>query len=495
MKKPRRNRKKKSKLQLFPVKVALILILPSIVLYLFFSIWPIVYSIYIAFTDANAINIASQPKIAELEKIKEHIVTYLKSHKQEISVKLKEVEDLLRETLDNLRTFKQFLENATPATLTQQKINEYQKKIGLPLQTALSIVTSNQTFLYLYKDFSDPLSKAYTSINNMWGSISSIMGFKLFLSEEDVKQIKEKALPMISTAENELEKSLTIIARIDKDYNAYINSVVSDLNRKIDQLSLHFIGLGNFEKLFSDARFPYSILKTLLYVITSVPLKVAVGVLLAFLFSSPAIYGRKYMRALLLIPWALPVLLSVTTWRMLFVPGEGPYAQIMSSILGYKFNIYTHEWDAFFVYNIVEMWLAYPFIMTVTMGAITGIPKELIEAAYIDGASVFTRFRKIMLPLTAKPILFATFMTTGASLQAFMVPLLINGGGPAKTIYLPGFPPALGNANEMIVLYGYNRAWLDQEYGLSAAAYLIVVAILLVYALIWFYYFYKKGGK
>ncbi len=145
------------------------------------------------------------------------------------------------------------------------------------------------------------------------------------------------------------------------------------------------------------------------------------------------------------------------------------------------------------MYNIVEMWLAYPFIMTITMGAIASVPKEFIEASYMDGISVFSRFRKIMLPLTIKPILFATILTSGASLQAFMVPLLINDGGPTTMIKLPGFTSTLGNANELMILYGYNRAWLDQQYGLSTATFLVVVAILFIYALIWFYFIYRRG--
>jgi len=87
------------------------------------------------------------------------------------------------------------------------------------------------------------------------------------------------------------------------------------------------------------------------------------------------------------------------------------------------------------------MWLAYPFIMTVTMGAIASIPRELIEAAYIDGASAWLRFRKVMLPQVIRPILFATILTTGSSLQAFMIPLLINSGGPEGMIRILGFDP------------------------------------------------------
>jgi len=100
-----------------------------------------------------------------------------------------------------------------------------------------------------------------------------------------------------------------------------------------------------------------------------------------------------------LTPWALSPLFSITTWRILFIPGQGPLPRALDPFVpGGSFSITSNEWQAFFVYNIVEMWLVYPFIMTITMGAIASIPRELIEAAYIDGASAWLRFRKVMLP-------------------------------------------------------------------------------------------------
>ncbi|MFN3268113.1 MAG: carbohydrate ABC transporter permease, partial [Zestosphaera sp.] len=87
---------------------------------------------------------------------------------------------------------------------------------------------------------------------------------------------------------------------------------------------LMFIGLSNFIQLFSDPAFYYSLLKTLLFLATSVPLKILVGVGLAFLLSTPLIYGRKIMRGLLLTPWALPAILSVMIWRGVLDPRYGP---------------------------------------------------------------------------------------------------------------------------------------------------------------------------
>ncbi len=487
------SKSSKKRLVLYPVRIAAVLAITSIILYIFFSIWPLTYSIYIAFTDANATNIASDPKIAELKSIYDSSKNYLLNNKDKIISYAKEVDNNINSTILQLNMFKEYLQNVTPQTFSTDIINNYRNNINGYLLRIIQIVNSNETYFYYYTELRNTLSKAYTITNSMWNDVDNIIGFKLFYTQEDINKIKDSSLPKIGMIVNELTNSSMILKTIEENYDSFIETVLSDVSNEINRLSMHFVGLQNFVTLFTDSRFPYSILKTILFVLTSVPLKVIFGIIIAFLFSSPMIYGRKIMRAMLLIPWALPVLLSVTTWRMLFAP-DGPLALILGQMLNYKFSIYTHEWDAFFVYNIVEMWLAYPFIMTITMGAIASVPKEFIEASYIDGISVFSRFRKIMLPLTIKPILFATILTSGASLQAFMVPLLINDGGPTTMIKLPGFTSTLGNANELMILYGYNRAWLDQQYGLSTATFLVVVAILFIYALIWFYFIYKRGS-
>lgn len=479
--------------KLYPSKVALLLIVSSLILYLFFTIVPIAYSIYIAFTDANAINIASDPKIRELRSIRNSIESYLRENKESVLEEVDKAILLTKKLMGRLEELKEYMNRITVKNFSRSRFGSYKLFIRQTLASLLSIVKSNRTFLYYYKDLRSSLDIASRTISYMWSECDRITGFKLLLSEGDINRLREATVPRLKIVIKELNRSLTDLGNVRKDYELYISKTLESIDAEIDRLSVHFVGLKNFKTLFTDSRFPYSILKTLLFVATSVPLKVSVGVALAFLFSSPSIYGRKVMRTLLLTPWALPVLLSITTWRILFSPGGGPLSSLLTMTLDRPFSIYTNEWDAFLVYNIVEMWLAYPFIMTVTMGAITGVPKELIEAAYVDGGSKFRVFKDIMLPLTARPILFATIMTSGASLQAFMVPLLINGGGPTTHISLPGLRSALGNANEMMVLFGYNRAWLEQDYGLSTASYLVVVIILFIYAAAWFYMIYKGG--
>lgn len=491
-------RKLRNTLQLYPVKIALILVLPSIVLYLFFMIWPIAFSVYLAFTDANNYNIAPSPaKLHELYSLRASIMAKLDENKdliQNYALQGRELANSILRDLDILHSY--FMEvNKTGEEVNTTLVKQYLEDIQDNMDKLVAIVKNEDTFFLRYKPIGGNVSTANSILQEkIIAKLQSIIYFPVGgvkLSKEDLRNIIN-SIDFMSSSLNKASAGFNVVIN---NYDEFKKGVVSDIDKEIDKLTLHFVGTENIEKLFTDARFVYSILKTLLFVATSVPLKVAVGVALALFFSSPYVYGRKVMRALLLTPWALPVLLSVTTWRMLFLPREGVMARLFSAITGTSFEIFTNEWHAFIVYNIVEMWLAYPFIMTVVMGAIAGIPKEIIEASYIDGASSWLRFRKIILPEVASSVMFVTILTSGASLQAFMVPLLINGGGPTGTINIFNLPPRIGNLNEFLILFGYNRAYIDREYGYAAAAYLIAVVFLMIYVLIWFRYMRPKGGR
>ncbi len=479
---------------LYPLRVAVLLVIGSVIVYFTFSIIPITYSIYIAFTDASGKNIAPGPKLYELIEAKKNITTYLELRREYIVSEATKAKILVEEIIVLLDELALHIVKSTPENLSLAVISRIRGDVDLRLIEVSSIVGSEFTKLYLDPRILEPLDGALRTLDyKVWQSIDLQLLYKIHVEEEDLEKLKRTTIPAVEEAIGLLRESSRALESLSTNYGEFVERAVAELDRRIEELTLDFVGMRNFKRLFEDARFPYSILKTLLFVATSVPLKVLTGVALAIIYTSPHVYGKRFMRALLLLPWAIPILLSVTTWRILFTPERGFLQLLINDYLGYRIDIYVNEWHAFAVYNIVEVWLAYPFVMTVTMAALASIPKEYLEAAIVDGARGLQLIRSIIIPLILRPVAFAAILTTGASLQAFMIPLLINNGGPAKLISLPGFTPATGYSNEMMVLYGYNRAWLDQDYGLSTAAFLIVVSILLVYAIAWYYLLYRRG--
>lgn len=464
--------KQASKRSIFPLRVALLLILPSLALYLFFNTWPMIFSIGIAFTNATRENILPNPdRIKSLENAIACAKT-LRDNPEYRSKMASLYNDLTRQVDGLIYSFNQTItmieRGENPAETNIFYVDDLSKNVS---NTAKRISRSIQSF-FDCSSLGYPTGEMLTpsSILDKLDRLSALSGK---INAENLYNISLRGLNITLSLKEDLA--------LFQNPELYFNSSIQRFQEDLDRLELKYVGGSNFARLFGDPRFYYSLYKTLLFVATSVPLKVGLGVLLAIFYSSRYIIGRKGLRALILVPWAMPFLLSAITWRYLFLP-NGQLGQF------FGLNMNSNEWHAFLIYNLFEAWLAYPFIMTVTQGALSGISKDVIEAAYVDGASVWTVTRRIMLPLISRPLLVATALTTGASLQAFMIPLVLNGGGPTGMIRVPFLDAtAYGPLNEMLILFGYNKITNPTEgfdFGYGASIYLVILAIILSYVFV-----------
>jgi len=466
---------------LFPTKIALILVLPSLILYLFFNIWPMIFSIGIAFTNADRLNILPNPE--KIRDLKNAIACaeYLKESTEyrEKAVDLLIKTDLtLQNVKSNFTEIKRILDTSKPWEEIKTEIGFY--------------VDNLYRLRFRVKRIPEEVRMYFNCIELGYVTRAELIPGDVLIDLDTLFKILSEILVYYQGdhvqlftrhVESGLNKTTTLLEffhMLERNYEDYLDKYIESARVELEKLELKYIGFENFNRLSRDPRFYNALYKTLLFVATSVPLKVSIGVLLALFYSTPMIYGRKALRALLLVPWAIPFLLSALTWKFLFHPGEGQLGAL------FKLDMYNYEWHAFLVYNLFEAWLAYPFIMTITMGALSGLSKDVIEASMVDGAGIRDRVFKIILPLIAKPLTLATILTTGASLQAFLIPLIINGGGPVGRIEIPGVGWAVGYRNEMLILFGYNKIMIDQEYGYAASIYLVVIGIILIYVSIWF---------
>lgn len=234
-----------------------------------------------------------------------------------------------------------------------------------------------------------------------------------------------------------------------------------------------FIGAANYQDLFSNPRIFRAIGLSLLFVATSVPFKILAGLLFASVLNSERVWGKPVLRSLAILPWVVPIVFSVVAWRGMFTIEFGAVNQVLGSVGLQPVNWLYNATNAFVVYNIVEVWLAYPFVMTVLLGAMQNISPELYESSAMDGAGVWRKLRSITLPLIKKPLVFAAVMTSIASLTAFLVPFMINEAGP-------------GRANDFMMVYGYKEAFFGGRYGYASAFMVIsalVCAVFIVIAL------------
>ncbi|WP_252700771.1 carbohydrate ABC transporter permease [Natronosalvus vescus] len=230
--------------------------------------------------------------------------------------------------------------------------------------------------------------------------------------------------------------------------------------------------LGNYVEVLADPVFWNSIGVTWLFVGFSVLLKVAFGIALAMVLTSDRIRGKRYLRSIVIIPWALPPIFTITIWSGVFSSARFGLANQFLIWLGFEHQAFFQDrWLAFTTYLITEMWLAYPFMVIITVSALQAVPDELIDAAKVDGAGFFHRFLNVTAPAIKRPVMFASILTAAASFQQFLIPYVFNRGGP-------------GRDNELIILYGYREAFSFNEYGAGAAIMLTAVVFIAIFMLI-----------
>jgi arabinogalactan oligomer/maltooligosaccharide transport system permease protein len=246
----------------------------------------------------------------------------------------------------------------------------------------------------------------------------------------------------------------------------------------------HYIGAKNYQYVIQNTggAFIHVLLSTTLYVVACVGLYVSLGLITAMALNHPKVKGRGIWSILLILPWAVPTFITALVWKFLYDYNFGPINQLIR-VITHNPNAGIGWLDqpvaAFIAVVIVNIWMSYPFFMTISLGALQSIPAELMEAARVDGASPWQRFRFVMLPLLRPALLPATILSAITTFQMFNTVYLITQGGPftSGNINDPG-------ATEFLIVYMYNRVENFGNflvfYGRVASIAVLVFAVLLV---------------
>ena len=238
------------------------------------------------------------------------------------------------------------------------------------------------------------------------------------------------------------------------------------------------VWFDNYIEVFSEGSFVRVTLTTLLWTVTNVSAHVIIGLCLAMVLNRD-IYGKKIYRTILLLPWAIPSFISVLVWRGMFQP-----AGFINQQLGIdSFDYFSSTGTALTIVILVNIWLGFPFMMMVFSGALQTIPKDLYEAAAIDGVSNFNQFKNITLPLlkpTLVPVSLLGFIWT---FNMFNVIYLMTSGGPVVEIGGPG-------GSDILITYVYDLAFPGGYYGLAAAWSVIIFLMLFAFSV-----YYAKVSK
>lgn len=233
--------------------------------------------------------------------------------------------------------------------------------------------------------------------------------------------------------------------------------------------SWELIGPRQYVKIFTEPTHPefYSVFgKTIIWTAVNLFFHVTLGVFLAIILNRP-LGGKSVIRTLLILPWAIPQYIVALTWRGMFNYEYGSINIILTKYL----NLPAVEWlksptEAFLACILTNVWLGFPFMMVVALGALQSIPHELYEAADIDGAKWHHKLRTITLPLI-RPVMIPA-ITLGV-IWTFnnlnIVWLVSNAGEPADNTHI-------------LVSLVYKAAF--NYYGFSQAAALSMVIFLIL---------------
>ncbi|MDE0708616.1 MAG: extracellular solute-binding protein, partial [Candidatus Poseidoniales archaeon] len=234
-----------------------------------------------------------------------------------------------------------------------------------------------------------------------------------------------------------------------------------------------WVGLENFITVLTSAGFLRVTLFTLIWTVANVVAHVGLGLGLALVLDNPHVRGRTAYRTALLLPWAIPSYISVLVWKGMLQP-EG----LIDSVLGTDFEMLADPTGAKTLVILVNIWLGVPFMMMSLSGAIQALPREMYEAAEVDGISSWHQFRHLTLPNLKSALVPLSLLGFIWTFNMFNVIYLMTDGGPNLRFGEPG-------ETDILITYVYDVAFRDGAYGVAAAWSVVIFIMLVVFS--WVY--------
>lgn len=231
-----------------------------------------------------------------------------------------------------------------------------------------------------------------------------------------------------------------------------------------------FIGFENYVRVLTSALFWEYFANTLFYAIISVFGGLVIQLGIALMLNTDLPYQRAW-QTLILLPWAVPHVISAQVWKMMFNPTFGAinWALIELGLIADGINWFSGKWVAFFTIIVTDIWIRTPLVVLILLAGLKTIPDDLYEAARIDGAGVWDRFVHVTLPQLRSALIVALVIRTILALRAFELIYALTLGGP-------------GDATTVVGLDIWQRLMKFSEPGTAAAEAVVLVAV--IYALI-----------
>ena len=235
----------------------------------------------------------------------------------------------------------------------------------------------------------------------------------------------------------------------------------------------NFVGFRNYIRVLTDEKFYNTLILTFKWAVLTIVIKIVIGFIMALLLNAE-LYFKKALRFLVLIPWAIPQVVVAILWTWIL---DGQYGYLNYYLQKFGFVEEAIRWLsdpnlALISTSIVDAWIGIPLITMIFLSGLSSIPDSLYEAAMVDGANLFQRFRYITLPAMKKVFLIALTLTTIWTFNSFNVIYVLTGGGPM-------------DATETMMIKIYHEAFGKYNLGMSSTLSIIVFIILTILSILY----------
>ncbi|RXT15245.1 carbohydrate ABC transporter permease [Ammoniphilus sp. CFH 90114] len=405
------------KLDLSEKHIGYLLVLPALLIIIVIAIWPVVRSFWISLYDIR-LNDPTKTEIhstygIDLERYVGTMPTLLRA----IDREMKQAEP---EGATRLESIRENLANLDQVIRTQEQVaNRYEEVDQL---------------LYDFRPV--PQDLKYASID-------------LAVTEEIKASLKQMEAELVQVgSENILRKPNDVIG-LTRGLQAAV-------------ISPNYVGFTYYRQFLTDQRTWTSLTNTLFFTLISVFFELILGLWIALLINK-SFKGRGLVRAAVLIPWAIPTVISALMWKFLYDGQNGVVAKFFEAIglIPDMSVLLTTKLGALFSVIFADVWKTTPFMALLIFAGLQTIPDSLYEAASLDGANKRQQFFTITLPMLKSAILVALLFRTLDAFRVFDLIYVLTGGGPA-------------NSTETISIYAYKTMFAQMNFGAGSALSVLV---------------------
>ncbi|MFB7499547.1 carbohydrate ABC transporter permease [Streptomyces sp. NPDC056161] len=229
------------------------------------------------------------------------------------------------------------------------------------------------------------------------------------------------------------------------------------------------VGFDNFSKVLGDGEFWQVVLRTIVFAAASVIFTMVLGMLVALLLQRVSGWVKMLINIALVASWGMPVIVATTVFKWLFDTDYGVFNAVLSKLPGV--DLIGHNWFAngpqgLAVIMLLVIWGAVPFVVITLSAGLTQVPKELEEAARLDGAGAWGVFRYVTLPILKPIIVMLTTLSVIWDMGVFPQVFVMRGGHPESQF-------------QLLTTYSYDRAFVVNDYAQGSAIAVITVLLLL----------------